>query len=69
MNEKPRKIYDVIYDVFDSLETNNFATIGKPDAAMFERPLIGVAAGDDPYYEFLKSHIGEFHWSPRKCLR
>lgn len=68
MNEKPRKIYDVIYDVFDSLETNNFATIGKPDAAMFERPLIGVAAGDDPYYEFLKSHIGEFHWSPQEVF-
>ena len=35
---------------------------------MFEKPLIGVAAGDDPYYDFLKEHIGEFHWSPAEVF-
>ncbi|HZK86794.1 MAG TPA: 4Fe-4S double cluster binding domain-containing protein, partial [Syntrophomonas sp.] len=31
---------------------------------MWDAPLIGVAAGDDKYFDFLKEHIGEFHWSP-----
>lgn len=35
---------------------------------MFEKPLIGVVAGDDPYYDFLKEHIGEFHWSPAEVF-
>lgn len=62
------QISDVIYEVFDGLTLNNFATLGKPDAPMWERPLMGVAAGDDPYYEFLKEHIGDFHWSPAEAF-
>lgn len=58
------EIEQIINDVYDSLEKNNFSTLNKPGAPMWERPLIGVAAGDDSYYDFLKSHIGPFHWSP-----
>lgn len=36
--------------VYDSLERNNFRTFGMPEAAMYDRPAIGVAAGDDPYF-------------------
>lgn len=58
----------IIYDVFDGLERNNFITLGMPDEPMWDRPLIGVAAGDDPYYAFLKEHIGEFHWTPAEAF-
>lgn len=63
-----KKINDLIQQVFDSLETNNFSVLGKPDAPMWENPLIGIAAGDDSYYDFLKEHIGEFHWSPAEAF-
>ena len=68
MNDVTKVIYSKIYDIFDRLKLNNFATLGKPEAPMFERPLIGVAAGDDPYYAFLKEHIGPFHWSPAEVF-
>lgn len=54
--------------VYDSLERNNFRTIGMPEAAMYDRPVIGVAAGDDPYFTFLKEHIGSFHWTPEEAF-
>ncbi len=59
----------IIYDVYDSLEKNNFRTLGKPEIPMYDRPLIGVAAGDDPYYDFLKEHIGPFHWNPAEVFQ
>lgn len=69
MNRETEKVRKIIYQVFDSLETNNFSTLGKPDVKMFERPIIGIAAGNDPYYDFLKIHIGEFHWSPSDVFK
>lgn len=69
MNSLTHKIHEVIYGIFDSLESNSFAVLGKPNIPMFERPLIGVAAGDDHYYSFLKKHIGNFHWSPEEVFR
>lgn len=68
MNIITKTVKEEIYKVFDSLELNNFSTLGKPDIKMFERPLIGIAAGDDPYYIFLKEHIGKFHWSPSEVF-
>jgi len=62
------EIKQIIYDVFDSLEKNNFATLGRPEDPMWERPVIGVASGSDPYYDFLKDHIGPFHWSPQEVF-
>ena len=53
MNGLTQEIYEQIYNVFDGLESNSFETLGKPEVCMFEKPLIGVAAGDDPYYDFL----------------
>ena len=68
MTNLNEKIKSSIFEVFDSLETNNFNVLGKPDEPMFESPLMGVAAGDDPYFDFLKEHIGEFHWSPSEAF-
>ena len=58
----------IICETFDSLEKNNFSTLGRPLSFTWERPIIGVAAGDDPYYDFLKEHIGTFHWSPKEVF-
>lgn len=63
-----KKISDMVFSVFEGLETNNFSVLGRPDEPMWERPLIGIAAGDDPYYDFLKEHIGDFHWSPAEAF-
>ncbi len=63
-----KDINNLIQTVFDGLETNNFAVLGNPGEPMFEAPLIGVAAGDDPYFDFLKEHIGDFHWSPAEIF-
>ena len=60
-----REITDRVYD---GLKQNNFRTLGLPEEVMFDRPLIGVAAGDDPYFTFLKEHIGPFHWTPAEAF-
>lgn len=63
------EIEQIIHETYYSLEKNNFSTLGRPESPMWERPLIGVAAGDDPYYDFLKEHIGQFHWSPAEVFQ
>ncbi len=62
-------IEQLVYETFDSLEGNQFSSLGSPELPMWERPLIGIAMGTDPYYDFLKSHIGEFHWNPEEVFR
>lgn len=59
----------IINDVYDSLEKNNYSTLGRPEAILYDRPLVGVAAGNDSYYDFLKEHIGLFHWSPAEVFQ
>lgn len=68
MNNLNSIVEKIIFEVFESLDKNNFKALGKPKEPMFEKPLIGVAAGDDPYFYFLKEHIGEFHWSPSEAF-
>jgi len=63
------KVTKLIYEAFEALTFNNLAVLGKPDAAVWDRPVIGIAAGDDGYFDYLKSHIGEFHWSPDEVFR
>ena len=69
MENLNNRLTNIIEDVFNDLETNNFALLDKPDEPMFESPLIGVAAGDDDYYDFLKEHIGVFHLTPAEAFR
>lgn len=57
-----------IYEVFDSLKGNNFSKLGEPDKPMWESPLIGIASDDDSYYDFLKEHIGPFHWKSAEAF-
>ena len=63
------ELEQLINKVYDTLEKNNFSTLKKPETLMWERPLIGIAAGDDPYLDFLKEHIGSFHWSPLEAFQ
>lgn len=59
----------LIVNTYKGLENNNFSTLGMADKPMWDPPLIGVAAGDDEYFDFLKEHIGNFHWSPIDAFR
>lgn len=65
---KKAEIQHIIFDVFDGLEKNNFKTLGRAQSPMWERPLVGIAAGNDAYYDFLKEHIGAFHMKPEEIL-
>ena len=53
MNSIHNAIENLIYNAFDNLESNNFKVLNKPDNPMYEKPLIGIASGDDPYFNFL----------------
>ena len=61
-------VFNAVKRCFDSLDSNNFAVLGRREDPMWESPIIGVAAGDDPYYDFLKEHIGPFHWTPAEAF-
>ncbi|MBQ0079130.1 MAG: epoxyqueuosine reductase [Eubacterium sp.] len=65
---KTGEIKRLIFDIYQGLELNNFATLGKADAKMYDEPLIGIAAASDSYFEFLKEHIGSFYWSPAEAF-
>lgn len=59
-----QQLDQAIQETYESLERNHFSTLGRPDHVMWDAPFFGVSKGDDPYYSFLKEHIGSFHWSP-----
>ena len=58
-----------IQKTYESLERNHFSTLGRPDHVMWDAPFFGVSKGDDPLYDFLKEHIGPFHWTPIEAFR
>ena len=60
-------IKKLILDVFAGLETNKFSVLGKEEP-MWQAPIVGVAAGDDAYFTFLKDHIGKFYWLPKEAF-
>ena len=64
-----QEIEKIINDIYESLEKNNFSTLNRPDHRMWEKPLIGFAKGNDEYFDFIKEHIGPFHWSPKEAFQ
>ena len=60
---------NTIREIYDGLENNRFKTLKTPDHPMWDQPVIGFARGDDPYFAFLKDHIGSFHWSAEEAFR
>ncbi len=63
------ELKSIINAVYCGLKLNNFNILGKKDEPLFLEPMMGVVSGVDDYYNFLKTHIGEFHWSPLEVLR
>lgn len=47
---------------------NHFGAIGRPEQRMWAAPLIGFAAGDDPFFRFFKDDIGPFYWTPAEAF-
>lgn len=47
---------------------NHFGPLGLPDEPMWQSPLVGFAAGDDPFFRFLQKDIGDFYWSPAEAF-
>lgn len=63
------QLEQAIQETYNSLERNRFSTLGRPDHVMWDAPFFGVSKGEDPLYDFLKDHIGSFHWSPLEAFR
>lgn len=61
-------INELIKNIYTGLELNNFKTLGMADERLYDEPIIGIAAGGDPYFAFLKEHIGSFYWSPAEVM-
>ncbi len=61
------QIGEIVRDFLADPEVNRQG----PDCAdpCFGEPLLAVAAGDDPLWEFLKADIGEFFWRPEEAFR
>ncbi len=69
MNMNKERLITIIQEIFRTLERNHFGTLGRPENPIWDRPLVGIAAGDDPYFTFLKEHIGQFHWTPLELFQ
>ena len=63
------RLNGIIQGIYNGLEKNHYGTLGRPEDSMWEAPLVGIADGRDPYYDFLKEHIGPFHWSPTEVFQ
>jgi epoxyqueuosine reductase QueG len=44
---------------------NSLSVIGAPEKPMWEKPIVGFAKGDDPYFAHYKKTIGDFYWLPK----
>jgi epoxyqueuosine reductase len=55
-------IENIIKDFIDESPENSMGYQTSEKA--WAEPLIGFSAGDDPLYQFYKSDIGDFHWTP-----
>jgi hypothetical protein len=54
----------LLRELYDADQGNRFdnPSIG----ALFDPPLVGIVAADDPRFARFKEIIGDFHWPPRK---
>lgn len=64
-----KTIEKYIQESYESLDANNFATLGREKEALWGQPIVGVADGKDPYYKELKTIIGDFHWTPKEVFQ
>lgn len=60
------QIIDLIKETAAKSPYNSFRMIGAPDKPMWEKPIVGFAKGDDPYFAYYKKTIGDFYWLPKE---
>ncbi len=63
------KILSIIETTFEESPYNNFAAMGNPEEPMWDKPIVGFAKGDDPYFSYYKETIGDFYWLPEEVFR
>lgn len=59
-------ISDIIDDCVAKSPLNSLAPLVEDRA--WEQPLVGIAAGDDPIFQTIKNHVGEFFWTPAQAF-
>ena len=62
------KISQIIEDAFDASDLNTFKRLGLANEPMWQKPVIGYAAGNDDLFEFFRQDIGGFYWLPAEAF-
>ena len=60
------ELNNLIETVYVGWRENTFAPYALGDGPIWRRPLVGLAAGDDPVFVRYKEVIGPFHWTPQE---
>ncbi len=64
---EPRKwVQSLVEDLLENCKQNRLFT--DSDERIWDKPLVGVSRGDDPYFRFLKEDIGDFYWLPEDAF-
>jgi epoxyqueuosine reductase len=61
-----RFIHDFIEDFLASHDNNNLGSDSQ--ARAWDGFLLGFSSGADDLYQFFKTHIGDFHWTPAEAF-
>ena len=59
------QIIEMIEEAVVKSPYNSLSIIGAPGKPMWEKPIVGFAKGDDPYFTYYKKTIGDFYWLPK----
>lgn len=57
----------LVQSVYAALEGNSFLRFGLEDSPIWEPPMAGFAAGDDPIFSSYKQAVGPLHWTPEEA--
>jgi epoxyqueuosine reductase QueG len=61
--------FDPLNHLLELYETDPGNRFDDPSMGpLFDPPLVGVAAADDPWFARFKEIIGDFHWTPQEAL-
>lgn len=60
------EIIEMIEEAVVKSPYNCLSVIGAPEKPMWEKPIVGFAKGDDPYFAHYKKTIGDFYWLPKE---
>ena len=62
------EIIEMISKTVVESQHNRFHAMGLPNEPMWEKPIVGFARGDDPYFTHYKNTIGDFYWLPAEVF-